>query len=80
MRHRCHCRRAGASARPGKRGPCPAVGKLLSKLMVIKATGDYEGIRKLVEEKGIHFDAKLRDEVGTRVRAVEVPSELWTPP
>ena len=27
--------------------------------MVIKATGDYEGIRKLVREKGIRFDPKL---------------------
>ncbi len=40
-----------------------AVGELLSKLMVIKATGDYEGIRELVTQKGIKFDPKLRDEV-----------------
>ncbi|MFL5351492.1 dipeptidyl-peptidase 3 family protein [Archangium sp.] len=53
-----------------------AVGELLSKLMVIKATGDYEGIRKLVEEKGIRFDPKLRDEVVARVRAVNVPAEV----
>jgi dipeptidyl-peptidase III len=53
-----------------------AVGELLSKLMVIKATGDYEGIRKLVQEKGIRFDPKLRDEVVARVRAVEVPADI----
>ncbi|MFY0526436.1 dipeptidyl-peptidase 3 family protein [Archangium gephyra] len=53
-----------------------AVGELLSKLMVIKATGDYEGIRKLVREKGIRFDPKLRDEVVARVRAVEVPADI----
>ncbi|MCY1073585.1 dipeptidyl-peptidase 3 family protein [Archangium lansingense] len=53
-----------------------AVGELLSKLMVIKATGDYEGIRKLVQEKGIRFDPKLRDEVVARVRAVEVPADV----
>jgi dipeptidyl-peptidase-3 len=53
-----------------------AVGELLSTLMVIKATGDYEGIRKLVREKGIRFDPKLRDEVVARVRAVEVPADV----
>ncbi|WP_375770079.1 dipeptidyl peptidase 3 [Archangium gephyra] len=53
-----------------------AVGELLSKLMVIKATGDYEGIRKLVQDKGIRFDPKLRDEVVARVRAVEVPADI----
>jgi dipeptidyl-peptidase-3 len=53
-----------------------AVGELLGKLMVIKATGDYEGIRKLVQEKGIRFDPKLRDEVVARVRAVEVPADV----
>lgn len=53
-----------------------AVGELLSKLMVIKATGDYEGIRKLVQDKGIRFDPKLRDEVVARIRAVEVPADL----
>ncbi|RKH76312.1 peptidase [Corallococcus sp. AB045] len=53
-----------------------AVGELLSKLMVIKATGDYEGIRALVQEKGIHFDPKLRDEVARRVKAVDVPTVL----
>lgn len=53
-----------------------AVGELLSKLMVIKATGDYEGIQKLVREKGIRFDPKLRDEVVARVRAVNVPADV----
>ena len=53
-----------------------AVGELLSKLMIIKATGDYEGIRKLVQEKGIRFNPKLRDEVVVRVRAADVPADL----
>jgi len=44
-----------------------AVGELLSKLMIIKATGDYEGIR---------FNPKLRDEVVVRVRAADVPADL----
>lgn len=54
-----------------------AVGELLSKLMVIKATGDYEGIRTLVTQKGIQFDPKLRDEVAARVKAADVPSVLF---
>jgi dipeptidyl-peptidase III len=53
-----------------------AVGELLSRLMVIKATGDYEGIRALVQQKGIHFDPKLRDEVVRRVKAVDVPTVM----
>ncbi|RYZ41196.1 MAG: peptidase [Myxococcaceae bacterium] len=53
-----------------------AVGELLSRLMVFKATGDYDGIRTLVQEKGIHFDPKLRDEVARRVKAVDVPTVL----
>lgn len=54
-----------------------AVGELLSKLMVIKATGDYQGIRELVTQKGIKFDPKLRDEVAARVKAADVPSTLF---
>jgi dipeptidyl-peptidase-3 len=54
-----------------------AVGELLTQLMVIKATGDYEGIRTLVTQRGIKFDPKLRDEVAKRVKAAEVPSVLY---
>ncbi|MBN1206888.1 MAG: peptidase [Myxococcaceae bacterium] len=54
-----------------------AVGELLSKLMVIKATGDYQGIRELVTQKGIKFDPKLRDEVVQRVKAANVPAVLF---
>ncbi|MBJ6765459.1 peptidase [Myxococcaceae bacterium JPH2] len=53
-----------------------AVGELLSKLMVIKATGDYEGIRALVQEKGIHFEPALRDEITARVKRLDVPTML----
>lgn len=51
-----------------------AVGELLGKLMVFKATGDYEGIRTLVEHKGVKFDPALRDEVARRVKALNVPT------
>jgi dipeptidyl-peptidase-3 len=54
-----------------------AVGELLSKLMVIKATGDYEAIRELVTQKGIKFDPKLRDEVAQRVKTADVPAVLF---
>jgi dipeptidyl-peptidase-3 len=54
-----------------------AVGELLSRLMVIKATGDYAGIRELVTQKGIKFDPKLRDEVAARVKAADVPAVLF---
>lgn len=53
------------------------VGELLSKLMVIKATGDYEGIKALVQKYGIKFDPKLRDEVVARVKAADVPSVIF---
>jgi dipeptidyl-peptidase-3 len=54
-----------------------AVGELLSKLMVIKATGDYAAIRELVTQKGIKFDPKLRDEVVQRVKGADVPAVLF---
>lgn len=46
------------------------VGEILSKLMVIKATGDYEGAKALIEEYGLKFDTALRDEVLERSRAI----------
>src|SRR5215471_5117143 len=38
------------------------VGTLLAELMRIKAEGDYDAIRKLIDKYGVHFDTKLRDE------------------
>lgn len=54
-----------------------AVGELLTRLMVIKATGDYDGIHRLVTNYGIKFDPKLRDEVAARVKAVNVPTYIF---
>lgn len=54
-----------------------AVGELLSKLMVIKATGDYAGIKELVEKYGVNFDPKLRDEVVARTKAANIPSKSY---
>lgn len=50
-----------------------AVGELLSRLMVIKATGDYAGIKALVQQYGVKFDPALRDEVVARVKAADLP-------
>jgi dipeptidyl-peptidase-3 len=50
-----------------------AVGELLSEIMRIKATGDYDAARKLVETYGIKFDPNLRDEVVSRARSLGLP-------
>jgi len=51
-----------------------AVGSLLAELMRIKGTGDYEAIKKLVTEKGLKFDPKLRDEVVARYKTLGLPT------
>jgi len=50
------------------------VGRLLAEVMRIKAEGDYEAARALVERYGIHFDPRLRDEVVARVDRLNLPS------
>ena len=40
----------------------------------IKAEGDYAAAKKLFETYGVHFDAKLRDEVVARVEQLNMPS------
>jgi dipeptidyl-peptidase III len=50
------------------------VGRLLAEVQRIKAEGDYEASKKLFETYGVHFDAKLRDEVVTRVEKLNMPS------
>jgi dipeptidyl-peptidase-3 len=51
-----------------------ACGELLAELQRIKGEGDYEAIKKLVVEHGIHFDPKLRDEVVARFKALGLPT------
>ncbi|MCH8272189.1 MAG: peptidase M49, partial [Candidatus Marinimicrobia bacterium] len=46
------------------------VGEILARLMEIKATGDYEGAKAIIEEYGLKFDTALRDEVLERSRAI----------
>jgi dipeptidyl-peptidase III len=54
-----------------------AVGELATRLMEIKATGDYEGIKALVNRLGVNFDPVLRDEIVARVKSANVPTTLF---
>ena len=49
-------------------------GRLLAEVQRIKSTGDYAAAKALFDAHGIHFDAKLRDEVVARVDALKLPS------
>jgi len=50
------------------------VGMLLAELMRIKAEGDYDAIKALVDKYGVHFDPALRDQVLARYRRLNLPS------
>jgi dipeptidyl-peptidase-3 len=50
------------------------VGRLLAEVQRIKSEGDAAAAAKLFDTHGIHFDAKLRDEVVKRVDALGLPS------
>jgi dipeptidyl-peptidase-3 len=50
------------------------VGRLLAEVQRVKSEGDFAGAKKLFDTYGIHFDAKLRDEVLRRVDALKLPS------
>jgi len=52
------------------------VGMLLAELMRIKAEGDYDAIKELVNKYGVHFDPKLRDEVVERYKTLNLPT-FW---
>ena len=51
------------------------VGQLLAELMRIKAEGDYDAIKALIDKYGVHFDPALRDQVVERYREAE-PAHL----
>jgi dipeptidyl-peptidase-3 len=53
------------------------VGQLLAELMRIKAEGDYEAIKALVDKYGVRFDPKLRDQVVARYKRLDLPT-YWT--
>jgi dipeptidyl-peptidase III len=50
------------------------IGKLLSEVQRIKSEGDYTAARELFETYGVHFEARLRDEVVARVDHLNLPS------
>jgi dipeptidyl-peptidase-3 len=50
------------------------VGMLLAELMRIKADGDYDAIKALVDKYGVHFDPALRDQVLERYRKLNLPT------
>ena len=50
------------------------VGTLLAEVQRIKSEGDAAGAAKLFDTYGIHFDAKLRDEIVGRVDKLNLPS------
>ncbi len=53
------------------------VGMLLSELMRIKAEGDYDAIKALIDKYGVHFDPAVRDEVVARYKKLNLPV-YWT--
>jgi dipeptidyl-peptidase-3 len=50
------------------------VGVLLAEIMRIKAEGDYNSIKALVDKYGVHFDPKLRDQIITRYKSLNTPT------
>jgi len=50
------------------------VGELLAEIMRIKAEGDYNAIKALVDKYGVHFDPKLRDQVVARYKSLDIPA------
>src|SRR6266403_2172232 len=50
------------------------VGQLLAELMRIKAEGDYDAIKALIDKYGVHFDPALRDQVLARYQKLNLPT------
>ncbi len=50
------------------------VGQLLAELMRIKAEGDYNAIKALIDKYGVHFDPALRDQVVARYKNLNLPT------
>ena len=50
------------------------VGQLLAELMRIKAEGDYNAIKVLIDKYGVHFDPAQRDQVMARYKKLDMPT------
>jgi dipeptidyl-peptidase-3 len=53
-----------------------AVGGLLAEVMRIKAEGDLGAAKTLIDKYGLRVDSKLRDEVQSRVKKLDIPSYI----
>ena len=51
-------------------------GRLLAEVQRIKSEGDYRAAKALFDKYGISFDARLRDEVVSRVDKLKLPSYM----
>jgi dipeptidyl-peptidase III len=50
------------------------IAMLLGELMRIKAEGDYDAIKSLIDKYGVHFEPRLRDQVVARYKALKLPT------
>jgi dipeptidyl-peptidase-3 len=50
------------------------VGMLLAELMRIKAEGDYDAVKALMDKYAVHFDPALRDQVVERYKKLNLPT------
>jgi len=50
------------------------VGQLLAELMRIKAEGDYNAIKALIDKYGVRFDPEVRDQVMARYKKLDLPT------
>jgi dipeptidyl-peptidase-3 len=50
------------------------VGMLLGELMRIKAEGDYDAAKALMDRYGVHFDPALRDQIVARYKKLDIPT------
>jgi dipeptidyl-peptidase-3 len=50
------------------------VGELLAELMRVKAEGDYDAIKALIDKYGVHFEPALRDQVVARYKKLDLPT------
>ena len=50
------------------------VGMLLAELMRIKAEGDYDAAKDLINKYGIHFNLAWRDQVVARYKGLNIPT------
>ena len=50
------------------------IGQLLAELMRIKAEGDYDAIKALIERYGVRFDPTVRDQIVARYKQLNLPT------